>query len=746
MIHRDAPLRLDGRFTHLVSRGDSILLVGEEDSLLLETPLAGDVVRRIDGHSSSVEIAEALRDLHPPALVHFVLLKMEGEGLLHAVETEEEDGPRPGRERGDGPAWAGLAWKLRKAWESRGARVGATLLLNRQDRPPVQVLLTDDYLHPELPDLRQELMPLQEACLLARVGREKVWIGPWSLPGETACITCLQERLRINLVARTILHLSLDEGWEGELEVEPLHHPVPRTAFQRMARGILEVDPSREDPTEIRVLKVAGPSAHDSGSKEEVHPVFRLPHCRVCGNPSLTPPGPHFQLQSAPGFIRSSGGWRKAEPAETLRRLEPLVSPLTGVIRHVRKVPVEAADTVHVYTANHAHCWQAGGFRTLRADRRDHSGGKGLTDLEARVSAVCESVERFSSVYRGSEPVRLGRLSEMEADSVHPNDLLHFSRDQLRNRESWNSEAGKGFQWVPEPYGDEPMEWSPARSLVSGAIRLVPSAAVYLGFTGEGRRFCPGDSNGLASGNCLEEAILQGFLELAERDSVALWWYNRARRPAVDLDSFPDARVQDTRKLYPSLGRELWVLDLTSDLEIPAFAALSAVRGGKRPDIIFGFGAHLDADIALLRSLSELNQMLPTVQRSMEERRRQLLPAFPDAIRWWETATLEGHPHLLPSRDLTPTVRQDMTRPMHEDLLSAVEECTTRAAAVGCDVLVHELTRPDVGFPVARVMVPGLRHFWRRLGPGRLYDVPVDLGWVDAPVPESRMNPVSLFV
>ena len=42
-------------------------------------------------------------------------------------------------------------------------------------------------------------------------------------------------------------------------------------------------------------------------------------------------------------------------------------------------------------------------------------------------------------------------------------------------------------------------------------------------------------------------------------------------------------------------------------------------------------------------------------------------------------------------------------------------------------------------------MAPGLRHFWRRLGPGRLYDVPVRLGWLDRPTPEDEINPWNVF-
>jgi ribosomal protein S12 methylthiotransferase accessory factor len=60
-------------------------------------------------------------------------------------------------------------------------------------------------------------------------------------------------------------------------------------------------------------------------------------------------------------------------------------------------------------------------------------------------------------------------------------------------------------------------------------------------------------------------------------------------------------------------------------------------------------------------------------------------------------------------------------------------------------VLVLDQTRGDVGFPVVKVLAPGLRHFWRRLAPGRLYDVPVSMGWLKEPLAESELNPISMF-
>jgi ribosomal protein S12 methylthiotransferase accessory factor len=59
----------------------------------------------------------------------------------------------------------------------------------------------------------------------------------------------------------------------------------------------------------------------------------------------------------------------------------------------------------------------------------------------------------------------------------------------------------------------------------------------------------------------------------------------------------------------------------------------------------------------------------------------------------------------------------------------------------GLELIVLDQTRPDIGLPVVKAVVPGLRHFWPRLGPGRLYDVPVELGWLTAPLDEDELNP-----
>ena len=63
----------------------------------------------------------------------------------------------------------------------------------------------------------------------------------------------------------------------------------------------------------------------------------------------------------------------------------------------------------------------------------------------------------------------------------------------------------------------------------------------------------------------------------------------------------------------------------------------------------------------------------------------------------------------------------------------------------GLEVLVLDQTRPDIELPVFKVVVPGLRHFWPRFAPGRLYEVPAELGWLSSPLTEEELNPIPVF-
>src|SRR5262249_21172197 len=157
--------------------------------------------------------------------------------------------------------------------------------------------------------------------------------------------------------------------------------------------------------------------------------------------------------------------------------------------------------------------------------------GKGRTAAQSRTSALCEAIERHSMGLQGDEPLRRARLDELGGEGLHPDDLQNFSEAQVRRRAETNARvmglALDENQPVPEPFDPAvTLDWAPLWSLTHGRRRWAPATYCYTNMhVPPAERFCYANPNGHAAGNCLEEAVLQAFFELVERDAVAIWWY-----------------------------------------------------------------------------------------------------------------------------------------------------------------------------------------------------------------------------
>ena len=177
------------------------------------------------------------------------------------------------------------------------------------------------------------------------------------------------------------------------------------------------------------------------------------------------------------------------------------------------------------------------------------------------------------------------------------------------------------------------------------------------------------------------------------------------------------------------------MLDITSDLGIPAFVTIAHWMKDGQEFIDFGSGAHFDARIAVLRAMTELNQFLSIGLMGARAQVPSREGSSESAFR------LQEHPYLAPSgaSAMRPEPGAKFGRLEAGKQVSACVEIAKRA---GLDFLVLDQTRPDIEVPVVRVIVPGLRHFYRRFAPGRLYDVPIKLGWREHPLSEHELNPL----
>jgi ribosomal protein S12 methylthiotransferase accessory factor len=158
-----------------------------------------------------------------------------------------------------------------------------------------------------------------------------------------------------------------------------------------------------------------------------------------------------------------------------------------------------------------------------------------------------------------------------------------------------------------------------------------------------------------------------------------------------------------------------------------------------------GFGAHLDPRVALLRAVTEMNQMLSSPLLGLPEKGAEKEPVDPETAHWLGRATTANQPYLLPAEGPHRSAAS-YPQTWTDDVADDVRACQALVERAGMEMLVLDQTRPEVGLPVAKVIVPGLRHFWARLAPGRLYDVPVRLGWLSRPLAEDELNPIAMFL
>jgi ribosomal protein S12 methylthiotransferase accessory factor len=457
---------------------------------------------------------------------------------------------------------------------------------------------------------------------------------------------------------------------------------------------------------------------------------------------------PRIVLTPSDSGHPSEGGFRTQLPGQTLARLIHHVSPYLGAVSSLRPLASYDNGLTYSYAAGHNFAMYADNMDQLRRNLRGQSGGKGRSDVQARVSGLCEAIERYCGVWRGDGTVTRAAYEQLDPEcAVHPDELLTFSPAQFAMRDEWNSDPAHRLHRVPERFDvSRPIDWSAAWSLTHDRLRQVPSGYAWYGHPDTAEHpYCYSDSNGNASGNTLEEAILQGYGEVIERDAVALWWYNRIPRPGFDLDSLQDPYVTALRAHYRQLGRSLWLLDITADLGFPVMVGVSHREGHPFEDVIVGFGAHVDPRIAAIRALTEVSQFLPTVEARDSDGMTIYSTDEPATIAWLRDTKIADEPWLRPAPGQPLRTVADYPVPPAANLAAVVGACVDRAAEAGLEVIVLNQTRPDIELNVVKVMVPGMRHFWRRLGAGRLYDVPVRLGWLDRPLAEDELNPLSVF-
>ncbi len=767
-------LQIQPHFHVEVIEPKQVYLLGEQANYALTGQLYCQILPLLNGQHSREQIVEKLDGEVPSEYIDYVLDRLAEKGYLTEAAPElSSEVAAFWSELGIAPPVAAEALRQPVTLTPVGnisevtvaalttalRDIGISVQTSTEAVSPtaLNVVLTDDYLQPELAKINKQALESQQTWLLVKPVGSVLWLGPVFVPGKTGCWDCLAHRLRGNReVEASVLQQKQAQqqrnGQSGSVMgcLPTARATLPSTlqtglqfAATEIAKCIVKHHVNATAPGTVFFPTLDGKiiTLNHSILDLKSHILIKRSQCSTCGDPKILQHRGFepLKLESRPKHFTSDGGHRGTTPEQTVQKYQHLISPVTGVVTELVRITDPANPLVHTYKAGHAF-GSATSLRGLRNTLKHKSSGKGKTDSQSKASGLCEAVERYSGIFQGDEPRKRATLEELGDLAIHPEQCLCFSDAQYANRDTLNEQATVAHDWIPQRFdASQAIEWTPVWSLTEQTHKYLPTALCYYHYPlPPEHRFARGDSNGNAAGNTLEEAILQGFMELVERDGVALWWYNRLRRPAVDLGSFNEPYFVQLQQFYRENDRDLWVLDLTADLGIPAFAGVSNRKTGSSERLILGFGAHLDPTIAILRAVTEVNQIGLELDKVPDENLKS------DATDWLITAKLADHPYLLPDTTQPLKTAQDYPKRWSDDIYTDVMTCVNIAQQAGLETLVIDQTRPDIGLNVVKVTVPGMRHFWSRFGVGRLYDVPVKLGWRDEPLTEAQMNPTPM--
>jgi len=711
---------------------DCAYLLGEPERICLSGKKYPLLLSLLDGVRTDEEIAQEVSSVIDPVETYYSLLSLKDKGLIQLFGECE-----PGYEAGTLPESA-VSRPVQSSPESRfllisgseGERAAMRKAIREIPIPgaspdanrTIALLLCPDYCLPSVSRLAAGVLAEDQICIPVRLGGKAAWFGPMIGHPQAPCFECLLFQINRN---RPVESHLISKGFEHDLLIPPAIGSL--LTLEKAARSVVKHIDAERLSAEVTERSTLYRFDKATGSVER-HVIRKRQQCPACGD------GNAFRLSAKrritidmhPRQEEAQKGNRVRRSDETWERLKDLVDPIAGIVNRIEPVPSWDQNLGSVYRAGYFVCPPLDEVDTGENFIR-FSYGKGKTAKQAETSALCEAIERYAAVFQGDEPIIRGRFPELSPHAIDPQALLNLSENQYRARKD-----GPGRQCrysVPAPFHtDMVLDWTYAWSLTYDQPRLIPATHGYAFYPApETEIVCPFNSNGNAAGNSLEEAVLQGFLEVVERDAVALWWYNRIPRPEIDIRCFSDPYFDAVRKHYAGLGWKHWILDLTHDFGIPVAASLALNQDTS--GYIIGFGCHPDPHLAVQRATTEMNQVYDAAGKGL-----------------WKESEFESTGFLHPDRSAAPYAAERFSKPPSRTYGEEAANCVAIARSLGLETIVQDYSRPDIDLRTVKVIVPGMRHFWRRLGPGRLYDVPVKLGWIPQKFGENELNPIPLEI
>lgn len=322
--------------------------------------------------------------------------------------------------------------------------------------------------------------------------------------------------------------------------------------------------------------------------------------------------------------------------------------------------------------------------------------GKGSTEQRARISAIMESFERCLAERPGLNANIKGEISTPA-----------LVESYIKAAESCTV-LNPATLLLPQSYLPQSLlEWVGAYDLMNKEEVFVSSNAVYHPYDSPGQcqKLFLSNTNGLASGNVIEEAILHGLLEVIERDAISIAQFSRNLGKEIVLTE-KDGYLYELASKFKDAGIELKVWLVPSDTGIPTvIAATDDVKLKDPALLVMGAGSHLKPEIAVARAITEAAQSrVVQIQGAREDTDRE---SFIRSVGYDRMKRLNGF-WFEEGEKISLSEVQDLSRKSPAENIDVILEKLKDLAE---RVLVVDLSREEVKVPVVRVIIPGLELF-----------------------------------
>ena len=307
-------------------------------------------------------------------------------------------------------------------------------------------------------------------------------------------------------------------------------------------------------------------------------------------------------------------------------------------------------------------------------------GGKGITKDHAKASAMMEGFERYSAERQDIDETIIASLSEIEefGEYIDPKSL----------------NLPKEFE--KKDISDLSLEWSKSIDLISNREYYIPTNAIYHPYISkdDSQSLFKSNTNGLASGNILEEAILHGIFEVIERDAWSIFELTHKNYAQIDISSIENEIIIDIIEKFESEGIKIKLMDFTADIKIPTIAASADDTITKDAGLLtLGMGTHLDPEVAQSRATQINGAREDTVRADFareagyERMKRINKFYFRDEEEQIKLSDIENKS--------TSSITRDIEIVKDELVSNDIQK-----------ILYSNLTRPELDVSVVRVVIP----------------------------------------